>query len=96
MQTIEEKLFELVLTLERAKCQDVDIEDITPEGLTRVGDISFRVYHPGSYCFDIHSRMHEADNEHGFIAEYIFLAEYEGFKSLTPEMAIDLLKEYKR
>lgn len=90
--TLEQELFELVLTLERLGCKILDIIDITPEGLFKVGDISFRVYHPDKYCFDIHSRMVEADNEYGFQSEYTYFAEYDGFKQLTSEQAITLLK----
>lgn len=52
-----------------------------------VGIDRFRVYHSDGYCFDC-ERVDELD-----YYEYVFFTGYEGFKPITIEEAIKLIKE---
>lgn len=88
------ELFEIVKSIGHGingKIHIIDIDDYNLE--------LFRVYHGDGYCFDIHKRELDDDDESwyeedcekidGF--EYSFYSDWSGFKKLTVEQAIKLL-----
>jgi hypothetical protein len=68
---------------------DEDVNSIYGEGL-------YRVYHEDGYCFDVSKTIIDWDIREGKEVDnfdYFMYSEWDGFKNLTIEKAIELIKQ---
>ncbi len=90
-------LFDLVDNIGEGLFLSLHIIDITEFGQKE----KYRVYHLDGYCFNIEKKENEFYNEKnldefGGFYEYSFQADlFDGFKTLTVNEAIKLIKKYK-
>lgn len=85
------KLFDLVDYKGELLEGDLHILDSTDSFYE--GEKEYRVYHKDGYCFDVKKEIGEEDEETGDVIfwEYSLYSEWDGFKELTVEKAINLV-----
>lgn len=99
MKSIERKIYEACSSVGECLEGNLHIIDSTPSVMSE--NDSFRVYHKFGYCFDVtRERICDEKDYDDYIDDYAmesdgctytFSSEWEGFESLTPERALQLL-----
>lgn len=89
----EKKLFDVIDEFGEILNGDLHIIDASDEYPCTAGDRKYRVYHKKGYCFDVEKEfIYDNEDETKGHFEYTFLSEWDGFKKLTVQAAIVLIK----
>ena len=97
--TKEQILFDLIHSIGERLDNSIHIIDNSPYPVFKE-DKKYRIYHSDGYCFDIEcfrnyelgkEESHDDYDEEEF--EYVFYAEWDGFKDIDIDQAIELIKK---
>lgn len=89
MKTTEQILFEYIDSIGECQNKNIHIINTSDEFPVFKGDRKYRIYHSDGYCFDIERYRDYIKNE----IEYVFFAEWDGFKNIDIEQAVLLIRK---
>jgi len=90
MKHTKEKLLFTMINIVGAR-QDKGIHIINQSSpyLMYEDEVQYRIYHSDGYCFDIEYCYDEDEDKY----EYVFYNQFDGFKDINIDQAIELIKK---